>query len=379
MRLTSTSRWFLAVPRTGAALSLAAALLLAGPAAAQDNPDLRALSQKLDRLQTELNTLQRAVYRDEPPAPSASGNGDGGRVKPGVSVLTQSAAARLQTRMGQMEREIQNLTGQIEETRFDLRKLGKRVDKLVDDVDYRLRQIETRLDGGEGAQAQAQTQDDGGAQPSSDTGQNAGGGAAGQDGTSGEEAEAAQATGSGDGSRSLGQVSADAVEELRRKQAGQQQEQAREQRPSADATQTAKRQAAAGPLPDAPPREQYDHAFGLLRQADYGAAEQALAAFVEAHPEHELAGNAKYWLGETYYVRNNYEQAAVTFAEGFRTYPDSGKAPANLLKLGMSLARIDRKEDACGIFAELLARYPDSARNVRQRAEREQERLSCGE
>ncbi|MDZ7712244.1 MAG: tol-pal system protein YbgF [Rhodovibrio sp.] len=132
-------------------------------------------------------------------------------------------------------------------------------------------------------------------------------------------------------------------------------------------------------MPDGPPQAQYDYAFGLLRQADYAEAEQALSKFLDKHPEHELAGNAKYWLGETFYVRGNYERAAVTFAEGFQTYPESQKAPDNLLKLGMSLAQIDRTEDACGIFAELQSRYPDAKNNILQRAEREQSRLNCGQ
>ena len=46
--------------------------------------------------------------------------------------------------------------------------------------------------------------------------------------------------------------------------------------------------------------EQFNHAFGLVKQADYPAAETALKAFVAAHPNDPLAGNAQYWLGETY-------------------------------------------------------------------------------
>src|SRR3546814_4312161 len=65
-------------------------------------------------------------------------------------------------------------------------------------------------------------------------------------------------------------------------------------------------------------------------------------------------------LGETYYVRGNYQQAAVTFAEGFETYPDNSKAPDNLLKLGMSLASLGSTQDACGTFTVLLDRYADA-------------------
>ena len=49
--------------------------------------------------------------------------------------------------------------------------------------------------------------------------------------------------------------------------------------------------------------------------------------FLEKHPQDDLASNAQYWLGETYYVRKNYQDAAFAFAEGYQRYPESRKAP----------------------------------------------------
>ena len=123
--------------------------------------------------------------------------------------------------------------------------------------------------------------------------------------------------------------------------------------------------------------EQYRHAFGLLSQANYGEAELALRAFVQANPDDPLAGNAQYWLGETYYVRQDFQQAAITFAEAYQRYPDNSKAPDNLLKLGMSLSALGSNSDACGTFAELLKRYPNAAVTIKQRANQERERLGC--
>lgn len=130
-------------------------------------------------------------------------------------------------------------------------------------------------------------------------------------------------------------------------------------------------------LPGTSAKDDYDYAFGLLRQADYPRAEAALRAFLEAHPDDALAGNAKYWLGETHYVRGQYQAAAVVFAEAFQEYPQSSKAPDNLLKLGMSLSNIGEQDDACKTFGALLQRYPDAAGAIRQRAEAERGRLGC--
>src|SRR5690606_37663705 len=126
------------------------------------------------------------------------------------------------------------------------------------------------------------------------------------------------------------------------------------------------RQEAALPSGDA--AAQYDQAVGLLRQARWGAADAARQACLPSHPEPPLAGNAKYWLGETYYVRGDYVAAARVFAEGFQEYPESSKAPDNLLKLGMSLAVLDRRDDACGTLRELERRYGDAPSQILQRS-----------
>ena len=65
------------------------------------------------------------------------------------------------------------------------------------------------------------------------------------------------------------------------------------------------------------PQDQYNAAFSLLRQARYEDAEQALRGFVQQHPRDSLAPAAQYWLGETFYVRKDYTNAAAAFADGY--------------------------------------------------------------
>ena len=124
-------------------------------------------------------------------------------------------------------------------------------------------------------------------------------------------------------------------------------------------------------------QEQYDEAFGLLRKADYDQAERALGKFVSQHRDSPLAGNAQYWLGETYYVRGKYAEAAVAFAEGFQKYPKNPKAADNLLKLGMSLASLKQKDDACKTFGQLATQFPTAAASLKRRADEERGKLRC--
>lgn len=127
----------------------------------------------------------------------------------------------------------------------------------------------------------------------------------------------------------------------------------------------------------ATPEAEYEQAYALLRRADYAAAESALQAFLERHPDHELAGNAYYWLGETHYVRQDYQRAAVAFARAYKGFPDGNKAAENLLKLGMAFASMGRIEEACATFRKLRDDHPDAPEIVRDRMRRENERAGC--
>ena len=130
-------------------------------------------------------------------------------------------------------------------------------------------------------------------------------------------------------------------------------------------------------LPGGSASEQYNSAFGLLKQADYSAAEEAFRTFLAQHPRDALAGSAQYWLGETYYERGLYGDAASAFAEGYKNYPKGAKAADDLLKLGMSLARANQKQNACVAFAQLDRDFPQPGAAIRERAIAEKKRSGC--
>jgi tol-pal system protein YbgF len=131
-------------------------------------------------------------------------------------------------------------------------------------------------------------------------------------------------------------------------------------------------------LPGNTPQEQYEYATSLLQRAAFPEAGLAFKAFVAQHPKDALAGNAQYWLGETYYAQNDYKSAAIAFAEGYQKYPKSAKAPDNLLKLGMSLGQTGRKNDACTAFKQLASQFPSASATIKDRAARAQEKYGCG-
>ena len=128
---------------------------------------------------------------------------------------------------------------------------------------------------------------------------------------------------------------------------------------------------------DASAKQLYETAYGLLLQQDYASAEAAFEEFLKRFPNDTLAGNAQYWLGETFYVRGNFKGAASAFLRGYQTYSRSSKAPDSLLKLAMSLDRLGQRDSACASYSELNVRFPNAPGAVRSRADTERRRLGC--
>lgn len=122
----------------------------------------------------------------------------------------------------------------------------------------------------------------------------------------------------------------------------------------------------------------YHDAFKMLQDGDYAGAERSFKAFVQRNPNHVLAGNAQYWLGETYYARRDYQNAMVAFAEGYKAYKTSPKGPDNLLKLGITLAALNKKQDACAVFARFSQDYPRAPDLQKRRVDQERQKNGCG-
>ncbi len=127
----------------------------------------------------------------------------------------------------------------------------------------------------------------------------------------------------------------------------------------------------------ATPEAAYQKAYAALQQKDYPAAEKGFRDFLAKNPNHTLAANAQYWLGESYYARGNYKAAASVFAESYQKYPKAQKAPDSLLKMGLSLSQQKRTKEACIVLRQLTKDYPAAANSIATKAESEIKTLKC--
>lgn len=124
-------------------------------------------------------------------------------------------------------------------------------------------------------------------------------------------------------------------------------------------------------------QEDYDGALSHLRRGEHENAEKALRLFLDNHNDSELAGNAQYWLGESYYVREMWRPAAQSFLICVQKYKSGVKAPDCMLKLGMSLGAMGETKKACKTLSEISRRFPDASQTIQQRARSERQRSGC--
>lgn len=241
------------------------------------------------------------------------------------SGVSSTLAADFEVRIQRLERELSVLTGRYEESQYEIRQLRDRLERQADDLEYRLNALES---GGKGGASAGRAAPPPAAPPQ----------------------QAAQRPAA---SGTLG---------------GQQ-----TTPPPASPPAVAH---APGPLPS-DPQKAYEVAFGYLRESNYDQAEKALNEFLARNGNHTLAGNAQYWLGETYFARGKYTEAAVAFATGAQKYPKGVKGPDNLLKLGMALGKINKKTEACTALAQLPQKYPEASASVKKRADGERRALKC--
>jgi tol-pal system protein YbgF len=315
--------------------------------------------ERLDRLERDLNMLQRQVYRGAPPAVGGGGGG---------------LAVDSQIRMDRLEAQMRDLTGRVEEFVNQIEQIRQRVEQVSSDVDTRFGQ--TTAGAGPLAPVNPAPVRPGSAGLPRPTRQFAAEtpGAADEDlppprrasgtlpGAPFPPGTAVAPPGGTDPDAPAPIFGTLTPPSAKTELAG---------------AAPAGRPPATGVLGGGSAAEQYNHAFGLLKQADYPAAEAALKAFVEQHPTDPMAGNAQYWLGETYYTRSRFLEAASAFAEGYKRYPKSAKAADNLLKLSMALGRANQKQNACLALAQLDHDFPKAGAAVIEHAAAEKKRLGC--
>ncbi|MEQ9519540.1 MAG: tol-pal system protein YbgF [Parvibaculum sp.] len=295
--------------------------------------EMRALYNRLETIERDLIDVQRQTYQ--------AGSQAGGVASSGFGP-DPASAADLSLRLQAVEDSLRGLTGQLEKISYDLSQTQVRLNQFAEDTEFRFQEL-----GGAPGQAS------GAASASAPVG-----------------LTPPPDRGAGTLASSSGVLGAIPMTPQRDDGSTQSYESAPSPYPSAGG-------GAASSGTDLNPEDAYDAAMNQLKRGQFDAAEADLSNFLQRYPTHNLAGNAQYWLGETYYVRGAYRQAAEAFLVGYTTYSGSSKAPDSLLKLGMTLSALGQRDQACATLGQLRQQFPSASQAVTQRAEMERGKAGC--
>jgi len=110
------------------------------------------------------------------------------------------------------------------------------------------------------------------------------------------------------------------------------------------------------PTPDA----LYMKGLDTFKTGDMPAAREIFTRFLEQYPQHELAANAHYWVGETHYSEKSYEPAILAFQDVIKNFPTKDKVPAAMLKQAMAFNAINDTKSAKYVLKKLGETFPKS-------------------
>ncbi len=287
------------------------------------------INEILNAIQKDLKTLERAVYAESSFSTTQSSD----------SNFSEDTLTRHLLKLSEIEQQFQELTNKFEEVNFKIDKLSNRISKTQADNQLRFQTLEK-------SQLSRQSQTD----VASDKSEKI-------------------LPGSSE-AQNLGRISDDDLENTQIVQRTQSVE-------STGTVITEKYINEERILPAGTAKEQYDFALSFVKVGDYETAEIALREFVDINANDELAGSAQYWYAETFRIRQLFQDAAIAYLDGYQKFPNSPKAPINLLKLGVSLVQIGEKDQGCSMITGVSKQYPKASQSVLQKAIYEEKKFDC--
>ena len=287
---------------------------------------LKAISDQIQVITKDLKTLEKAVYQKSDIVNTKSSsliNTDG---------LNEDIMTKHLLKLNEIEDQFRQLTNKFEEVSFKLDKLSSRVTKIQSDTQLRFSDLET---GSTTSTSEKKVALPGSTKP--------------------------QDFGAAPGYQTSNLPKEQSINSVESAQ-------------TVISEEPEKRESL---LPNKPPEEQYEFAVSFMKIGDYETAEFALREFIDKNKDHDLAGSAQYWYGETFRIRQLYSDAATAYLDGYQNYPKSKKAPDNLLKLGITMVQLGEKDQGCKMISGLKKEYPKASKSVLQKAQYEQKKFKC--
>ena len=108
------------------------------------------------------------------------------------------------------------------------------------------------------------------------------------------------------------------------------------------------------------PEAMYQAAYSDIAAGRYALARESFQTYLKNYPDTEVADNAQYWIGESYYGQGDFPNAIIEFQKVLDNYPKGDKVPAAMFKLGLSQSRLKQTEESQKTYRALIQKYPKS-------------------
>ena len=275
---------------------------MSGPAIAQRQAPTP--EQRIDRLERQVNQMQRQLFPKGRPADTAGFSDE--------PAATQSSVTTLDQRLDALERQMADLVRQSEESGHRLQTLESDAAKARADQEQRLSALEQRMNEAAAATPAAAQPPEPAVEPKVAP------------------TKTSKATARGSAKTEGGPALSEA--------------------PSA-----------AAPAGDAG-EDAYTQGFRLWEAGQYDQAIASLKQFVAAYPKHRRVSYANNLIGRSLLSKGQFRDAAAVFLANYRGNPAGERAADSLYYLGQAAMQLGQPGQACKVYAEFDAIYGAKAR-----------------
>ena len=310
-----------------AAAAFAAIALMPASALAQRQPPTP--EQRIERLERQIQQMQRQVFPRGAPAATAGFSDE--------PAATQSSVAALNQRLDSLERQMAEILRHSEENGHRLQTVERDLVRARNDQEQRFSAIEQRLNEAAAAATAVSTETPSAAQPQATRPAPA---------TNRPPTTTPRST-AGDATRPAGE----------------------------SATSTA----SAGAAASDPGEDAYTAGFKLWEAGQYDEAISSLRSFASAYPRHRRVSFANNLVGRALLDKGDPRAAAEALLANYRSNPKGERAPDSLYYLGQALMQLGQPSQACNAYQELTAVYGARLRaDLKQLVEEAQAKAQCG-
>jgi len=117
---------------------------------------------------------------------------------------------------------------------------------------------------------------------------------------------------------------------------------------------------AASPAGSPDPETMYQAAYSDIAAGRYALGRESFQTYLKSFPDTDVADNAQYWIGESYYGQGDFANAIVEFQKVIDNYPKGDKIPAAMFKIGLSQSRLKQTAESQKTYKALIQKYPKS-------------------